>query len=96
MAARLAEGLAALPGVRLAWPVEANEVFPILPRSLDAKLKSAGAVYHPWSELSLPDGERVRPDEILVRLVTSFATTEAQVERFVAAAREAARPQAAE
>jgi threonine aldolase len=96
MAARLREGLAALSGVRLAWPVEANEVFPILPRALDAKLKSAGAAYHPWSELSLPEGEAVRPGEILIRLVTAFATTEAQVDRFLAAARGAARPQAAE
>jgi threonine aldolase len=96
MAARLAAGLTALPGVRLAWPVEANEVFPILPRALDAKLKGAGAVYHPWSELSLPEGKAVRADEILVRLVTSFATTEAQVDRFLTTARGAARPQAAE
>jgi threonine aldolase len=96
MAARLGKGLTALPGVRLAWPVEANEVFPIITRALDAKLKAAGAVYHPWSELSLPEGERVRPDEILIRLVTSFATTEEQVDRFLAVASEAARPQAAE
>jgi threonine aldolase len=96
MAARLAVGLTALPGVRLAWPVEANEVFPIIRRALDAKLKAAGAVYHPWSELSLPEGETVRPDEILIRLVASFATTEAQVERFLAAASEGVRRDAAE
>ena len=96
MAARLAAGLTALPGVRLAWPVEANEVFPVLPRALDAKLKGAGAVNHPWSELSLPEGEAVRADEILVRLVTSFATTEVQVDRSLTTARGAARPQAAE
>jgi len=96
MATRLAEGLTALPGVRLAWAVEANEVFPILPRALDAKLKAAGAVYHPWSELSLRDGERVRSDEVLVRLVTAFCTTEAQVDGFLRAAREAARAEAAE
>ncbi len=96
MAARLAAGLMKLPGVRLAWPTEANEVFPILPRALDRKLKSAGAVYHPWSELSLPEGEQVRPDEVLVRLVTAFATTEGQVDAFLAAARDEARREAAE
>src|SRR5215210_2724397 len=96
MAARLAAGLTALPGVRLVWPVEANEVFPVLPRALDQKLKSAGANYHPWSELSLPAGETVRADEILVRLVTAFATTEGEIERFLAAAGGAARREAAE
>jgi threonine aldolase len=96
LAARLSAGLSAIPGVRLAWPTEANEVFPIIPRALDARLKSAGAVYHPWSELSLPEGERVRPDETLVRLVTAFATTKAQVDAFLAAAREGARREAAE
>lgn len=95
MAARLGAGLADVPGVRLAWPVEANEVFPIIPRALDSRLKAAGAVYHPWSALSLPAGERVGPDEFLIRLVTSFATPEAEVERFLAAALEA-RKRAAE
>ena len=31
VAARLADGLRTLPGVRLPWPTEANAVFPILP-----------------------------------------------------------------
>jgi threonine aldolase len=96
MAARLSQGLTAIPGVRLAWPTEANEVFAIIPRALDAKLKGAGANYHPWSELSLPANETVRPDEILVRLVTAFATTEGEIERFLAAAGGAARREAAE
>ncbi len=90
MATRLAQGLRSLPGVRLAWPTEANEVFPILPRSMDAALKSAGAVYHPWSGASLAPGEQVRADEILVRLVTSFATCEEDVRRFLSIAEAAA------
>jgi threonine aldolase len=96
MAARLSRGLTVIPGVRLAWPTEANEVFAIMPRALDAKLKAAGANYHPWSELSLPESETVRPDEILIRLVTAFATTEGEIERFLAAAGGAARREAAE
>jgi threonine aldolase len=86
VAARLAEGLRGLPGVRLAWPVDANEVFAIVPRHLDERLREAGAVYHAWSTRSLPPGEEVGDDEALVRLVTSFATTEASVTRFLAAA----------
>jgi threonine aldolase len=96
MAQRLAAGLAALPGVRLAWPCQANEVFPILPRSLDTALRAAGAVYHPWSSRSLAAGETVGADEALVRLVTSFATTESDVDRLLGAARDALKRAAAE
>ncbi|WP_346767073.1 threonine aldolase family protein [Enterovirga aerilata] len=90
MAARLAAGLAAVPGVRLAWPCEANEVFPILPKRVDAALRTAGAVYHPWSAKSLPAGEAVGPDEVLVRLVTAFDTRPESVEALLAAARQGA------
>jgi threonine aldolase len=87
MADRLARGLGALPGVRPAWPTEANEVFAILPRALDERLRRAGASYHPWSDLSLAAGEAVGPEEVLVRLVTSFATEETSVDALLAAAR---------
>jgi threonine aldolase len=95
MAARLAAGLVTVPGVRLAWPMEANEVFPILPAALDDALRAAGAIYHPWSAVSLGAGESVGTNERLVRLVTSFATEAATVDRFVEIAREASRKAAA-
>jgi threonine aldolase len=88
MAARLGAGLSGVAGVRLAWPVEANEVFPILPDAVDRRLKAAGARYHAWSDRSLPAGERVGPDEALVRLVTSFATEAEDVDRLILAARD--------
>jgi threonine aldolase len=93
MAGRIAEGLRELPGVRLGWPAQANEVFPILPRPLDRALRAGGILYHPWSAASLPESERVGPDEVLVRLVTSFATEEADVETLLALARAAAQRQ---
>ena len=96
MAARVAQGLTEVPGVRLAWACEANEVFPILPRTVDEALQAAGFAYRAWSELSLPEGERVGAGERLVRLVTSWATDEASVERLVATAREAAAQRAAQ
>ena len=95
MAARLAHGLEAT-GVRLGWPCEANEVFPILPRGIDDALQAAGFVYRGWSELSLREGERVGAGERIVRLVTSWATEEAAVDRLLATARDAARRSAAE
>ena len=96
LAARLAEGLAALPGVRLAWPAEANEVFPILPKALDEALRAAGAAYHPWTDLSLPQKERVGDDERLVRLVVSFATSPEEVDGVLTIARRHLQREAAE
>ena len=61
------------------WPVEANLVFVVLPRALDVKLKAAGANYYVRNSDSLDVG----PDNVLVRLVTSFATADEDIERFV-------------
>jgi len=78
MADRLAEQLSAV-GLTPVWPVEANLVFVALPRALDAKLKAAGASYYVRSSESLDVGS----DNVLVRLVTSFATHSEDIERFV-------------
>jgi threonine aldolase len=96
LAKLLSEGLTRLPGVRLAWPTEANEVFPIIPESLDKALRAAGVIYHPWTELSLPETERVAPGEALIRLVVSFATAEEDVLKVLEIARSALSRQAAE
>ncbi|MGA9008472.1 MAG: beta-eliminating lyase-related protein [Xanthobacteraceae bacterium] len=66
-------------GFKPVWPVEANLVFAVLPRALDAKLRAAGASYYVRSSDSLDVGA----GNVLVRLVTSFATTEEDVARFV-------------
>ena len=96
MAALLSEGLLQLPGVRLAWPTQANEVFPIIPKTLDQALKAAGILYHPWTELSLPEAERVGDHEVLIRLVTSWATREEDVRRLLEVASSGVSRQAAE
>ena len=67
-------------GVAPVWPVEANEVFVNLPRRADVKLRAAGAAYYPWSARRAP----CETDAVLVRLVTSFATTESDIAQFVA------------
>jgi threonine aldolase len=74
----LATRLAAV-GIKPVWPVEANLVFAVLPRALDAKLRAAGAGYYVRSSDSLDIGA----GNVLVRLVTSFATTDDDVARFV-------------
>lgn len=64
------------------WPVEANEVFVALPRRVDTRLKAAGASYYPWVSQGLPDGVTIPHDAVLVRLVTSFCTSDGEVARF--------------
>jgi threonine aldolase len=84
----MADGLAAgltRAGLHPVWPVEANEVFVVLPRWLDRHLREAGASYYAWSSSSLPAHVTIGPHDVLVRLVTSFATTREEVERFAAA-----------
>jgi threonine aldolase len=83
MADRVAAGLAAAGLVPL-WPVEANEIFVALPPQVDARLKAAGATYYPWT---LNDSSGSARDGSLVRLVTSFATTVEEIERFLAIVR---------
>jgi threonine aldolase len=78
MADRLAQRLGAV-GLAPVWPVEANLVFVVMPRVLDERLKAAGANYYVRSSESL----KVGADDVLVRLVTSFATQDADIERFV-------------
>ena len=86
MADRLAAGLSA-SGLAPVWPVEANELFVALPSPIDARLKAQGASYYPWASGGLPSGATLAADATLVRLVTSFATTADEVDRFVTIAR---------
>jgi threonine aldolase len=84
MARRLAEGLAALDGVRLPVPTEANEVFPVLPRAVVARLHAAGATFYEWPT-SAPELQ-VGAGEALCRFVCAWSTTEADVDALVATA----------
>ncbi len=84
-AARLAEGLAQAPGVRMPWPRQANEVFAYLPRSTDAALRAAGVRYYDWSDREF--GEMRAEDDVFVRFVTSFSTAAQDVERLIALAK---------
>ena len=87
MAARLAAGMATLPGCRLGWPNEINEVFPIVPEALAAALTEGGARFYDWSETSLAPGNALRAGETILRFVTSFRTEAEEVDRLLALAR---------
>jgi len=82
MADRLSEGLAAA-GFGPVWPVEANEVFAVLPKAACQRLRAAGAGFYERSPDRLPKEAAARPDGTFVRLVTSFATSTHEVDQFV-------------
>jgi threonine aldolase len=79
-AARLAEGLAAIAGVEILHPVQANEVFVRMPEKVMAGVMAADIGIERW------DG----PAGLRTRLVTAFNTPDADVERMIAHFRRAA------
>jgi threonine aldolase len=81
MADRLAAALKGL-GIAPVWNVDANLVFVLLPQDLHAHLQSAGAQYYWFHSDSLPRGRDIPVGHVLARLVTSFATTDADIEAF--------------
>ncbi len=90
-AAKLVAGLTKVPGIRLVWPTEANEIFVLMPRGIDRALQAAGAHYYEWAFHAI-DRAQVQPreDDVFIRLVTSFATDPAAIAEFVAIAQAAA------
>lgn len=82
MARRLVAGLTTLKGTQLLYPVDANEIFVILPPRMHDALQAAGAQYHPWPS--------DRPGERAYRLVTAFDTEQTTVDRFLSIAKKAA------
>lgn len=75
MAQRLAGAVADLPGVRLAYPVESNGVFTELPQEHAARLQQQRS-FQAWSQST--DGKSI------VRWMTAFDTTEADVDNLAA------------
>jgi len=84
-AERLREAVDGLRGVRLAWPCQSNETFVVIDRALFDALLVAGVSMYEWYPDALPAGEPIGDDETLARMVTSWATTDAEIDAFVAA-----------
>lgn len=86
MAARLAAGLSAI-NLAPAAPVEANLVFVLLPVPVHERLQAHGAHYYVIrTERTHP--ATTPPGHILARLVTSFATTESDLDQFLGLAKQ--------
>jgi threonine aldolase len=69
------------------WPVEANLLFVLLPQSLHERLQAQGAHYY-VIHTDRTDPATVPAGHVLVRLVTSFATTEDDIDKFVSLAKQ--------
>jgi threonine aldolase len=78
MARRLADGAAAVEGVEIVYPVQANAVFARLQARHIAALQE-NWFFHVWDE-----------KESVVRWMTAFDTTEADVDAFLTDIRAAA------
>ena len=81
MADRLRAGLDASVHARQAWTTHANESFAVIDMAVAEKARARGAVFYYWNA---PHGfhDIVGEGEILARLVTSWSTTEDDVDRF--------------
>jgi len=79
MAMRMAEGLKAVPRAKLLHPVDANEVFVLLPEQTVKSLETQGFDFYRWPLHAAESG-------VTIRLVTCFATSSADVDEFLAAA----------
>ncbi|WP_395688670.1 threonine aldolase family protein [Aestuariivirga sp.] len=84
LAWKLGQGLAAISGIRIPNPVQANEVFAVMPRRLFDGLQAQGVKFYDWMPDSL--GGSITADEIFARFVLSFATPEEDVDSFLALA----------
>lgn len=80
MADKLAIGIDKSTRARLYGYPAANEVFVILKTSETARVREGGAAFYDWHK---PDDGSMQDDETLIRLVTSFATTPDDVDRFL-------------
>lgn len=83
MANRLRAGLDHLPACRNAWHTSANEVFAVMPKEKMEAAFAAGARFYDWPVPADQPG-LVGDGEVLVRLVTSYATTTGHVDDLLA------------
>jgi threonine aldolase len=79
MATGMAKGLRTVAGSRLLHPVEANELFVALPEATVARLEKLGFQFYRWPLSQIDSG-------VAIRLVTSYATSSADVDEFIGAA----------
>ena len=75
MASRIGQGLSGIAGVTLLHPIEANELFVLMPEATIEKLENAGFRFYRWEAAEGP----------CIRLVTAFDTEMAHADALIAA-----------
>jgi threonine aldolase len=80
LAQRMAKGLRHR-NIKIAFPVNANIIYAVMPRGLHDRLAASGARYH----LRVPGeiAETISDDEVVARLVLAQAIPEGDIDRFV-------------
>jgi threonine aldolase len=81
MASRIGEALGYIQGVSLLHPVEANELFVLMPETVIGRLEAAGFRFYPWETA----------EGSCIRLVTAFDTEAGHADGLIAAIVAAAR-----
>ncbi|WP_428242389.1 threonine aldolase family protein [Gynuella sp.] len=81
-ASMLAEELLSYEQIESAWPVQANELFMIMPGALVSFLTESGAVFYEWYPDQIAPECHLSKDEKVVRMVTSFCTRDEHREEF--------------
>ncbi|MBZ5759097.1 MULTISPECIES: threonine aldolase family protein [Rhizobium] len=83
MADRMRAGIEHTDRAKLAWSTTSNEIFAIVKKTAIDNARDKGAQFYDWP-ISDSAKHLVGPDEGLIRLVTSFATSDADVADFLA------------
>jgi threonine aldolase len=85
-ARRLAKGLSGARDMRLAWPVDGNEVFVVMPEKLEQKLLKQGFRFYRWRAASMKPDLAPGKGEVLCRLVCSYQTRPTDIDALIVAA----------
>jgi len=83
MAKKLEAGLQQSKQCQTVWSAEGNELFVVIPNALIKRLREEGAIFYEWPKSFLEPSLSIDDNHDVVRLVTSFRTTEAEVEQFI-------------
>lgn len=84
MAERIAKGLVSSNRARLAWPSQSNEIFAYISKDSAKSLREAGAIFHEWPTQGVDEADLPVADDVLIRLVCSYRTTNNDVDDFLA------------
>ncbi len=89
-AQRLAHGVRRMNAMRLAWEVDGNELFIVMPEETEQKLLGQGFRFYRWRHESMAADRKPAAGEVLCRFVCSWQTENAAVDAFLEAASKAA------